>query len=570
MTVGALQAVKKSARPVHAAALIAAAMAIVTLPGVPFSGETAEAEADQAVAAVPADGLWLAPATEVPTARQPLAQAVEALNEDQAERAMPVFAKSTSDPLIGGYAMLYLGRAQLALNRTQEGASTAKQLLATHPSGHLADAALWLAADAAELQGDWPEVVKTLQTLAANQPADPQRVQLRLGRAALKVDDRRVANAALNKVYYEYPLTVEAIEARQELDKVAAPKVPEPPTPERIQLDFGRAERLYSAARYTDARKAFDLVRPIVAGDERQMADLRLAQCDYHLKRYQAAHDALRAYVDRSRNRLQEAQFFLLNSIRQLGRKDEYQALVRAFVDGNPGHQFAEAALNELGTFWILENEDAQSRRGLRRDVPAVPEGPLRRARGVESRLVGLQERRVRRDRSASSNRPPLSFPRADYRPTWLYWTARSRQALKDREAAEAGFRQVIADYRNSYYGRQATAEIERMLAPTRPAGAGAVAPARRTLPSTIVVTPPPPNAKLITRAAVRRDCTTTRSSRCERSSACPARRRCSTRRSPTRSTARAICVQRSPRCAAPIRNSWRTAGKRCRRQSSK
>jgi soluble lytic murein transglycosylase len=92
-----------------------------------------------------------------------------------------------------------------------------------------------------------------------------------------------------------------------------------------------------------------------------------------------------------------------------------------------------------------------------------------------------------------------LAFPRADYRPTWLYWTARSRQALNDREAAEAGFRQVIADYRNSYYGRQATAEVERMLGAKRPAGAGAIAPARRTLPSTIVVTAPPPNAKLIT-----------------------------------------------------------------------
>ena len=69
---------------------------------------------------------------------------------------------------------------------------------------------------------------------------------------------------------------------------------------------------------------------------------------------------------------------------------------------------------------------------------------------------------------------------------------------MKEREAAEAGFRQVIADYRNSYYGRQATAEVERLLAPTRPAGAGAVAPARRTLPPTIVAGVPPPNANLI------------------------------------------------------------------------
>jgi soluble lytic murein transglycosylase len=434
----------------------------------------------------------------VPAARQILAQAVEALNDDQAERALPVFARSTSDPVLGGYAMLYLGRAQLALNRTREGASTAKQLLSMSPTGHLGDAALWLAADAAELEGDWTAVVKTLQSLAANQPADPQRVHLRLGRAALKVDDRRAASAALNKVYYEYPLTVEAAEARQELDRVAAPKVPEPPTPERVQLDFGRAERLYSAGRYADARKAFDLVRSLLSGDERQMADLRLAQCDYHLKRYPAAHDALRAYADRSRNRLQEAQFFLLNTIRQMGRKDEYLALVRAFVDGNPGHQFAEAALNELGTFWILENEDAKAADVFAEMYRLFPKGVYAdRAAwkaGWWAYKGGQYAETIRIFESAA-----VSFPRADYRPSWLYWSARSRLAMNDRQAAEAGFRQVIADYRNSYYGRQATAEVERMLAPARPAGAGAIAPARRTLPPTIVVIAPPPNAKLIT-----------------------------------------------------------------------
>ena len=99
------------------------------------------------------------------------------------------------------------------------------------------------------------------QTLAASQPADPQRVQLRLGRAAVKVDDARLAAAAFNKVYYEHPLTIEATEAREELDKLAAPSPPVPPTPERTKLDLARAERLYNAGRHADARKSFDALR---------------------------------------------------------------------------------------------------------------------------------------------------------------------------------------------------------------------------------------------------------------------------------------------------------------------
>ncbi|HEY7475637.1 MAG TPA: transglycosylase SLT domain-containing protein, partial [Vicinamibacterales bacterium] len=315
--------------------------------------------------------------------------------------------------------------------------------------------------------------------------------------AAVKVDDRRLAAAAFNKVYYEYPLTVEADEAREELDKLNAPTPPAPPTPERVKLDLARAERLYNAGRYTDARKSFDALRTLVAGDERQMVDLRLAECDYQLKRYQQAHDGLRAYIDRAKNRQQEAQFFYLNALRQLGRKDEYLALVRAFVDGNPNQPFAEAALNELGTYYILENDDAKAAEVFAEMYRLFPRGVYgERAAwkaGWWAYKNGEYAETIRVFESAA-----ITFPRADYRPAWLYWTARARVAMNDRENAEAGFRQVIADYRNSYYGRQATHEVERLIAPTRPAGAGPVAPARRTLPPTIVAGAAPPNAPLI------------------------------------------------------------------------
>jgi soluble lytic murein transglycosylase len=477
------------------AGVSAAAALFAIWPTAPFSSDLTSA--DQAATAPAASDLWLAPAVEIPAAKQTLAQAVEALSEDQADRALPVFAKATSDPVLGGYALLYLGRAQLQLGREKEAAFSAKQLLSTAPTGHLNDAALWLAADAAELLGDWPAVVRALQTLAASQPADPQRVQLRLGRAAVKVDDARLAAAAFNKVYYEHPLTVEATEAREELDKLAAPSPPVPPTPERTKLDLARAERLYSAGRHADARKSFDGLRGFVGGDEREMVDLRLAQCDYHLKRYQPAHDALREYIDKSRNRQQEAQFFLLSTVRQLGRKDEYVTLVRAFVDGNPGHQFAEAALNELGTFYILENDDAKAAEVFAEMYRRFPQGVYaERAAwkaGWWAYKNGNYAETVRVFEAAA-----VTFPRADYRPSWLYWTARARLAMNEREIAEAGFRQVISDYRNSFYGRQAAHEVERLLAPSRPAGAGPVAPARRTLPPTIVAGTPPPNAGLI------------------------------------------------------------------------
>src|SRR5207342_1408670 len=86
----------------------------------------------------------------------------------------------------------------------------------------------------------------------------------------------------------------------------------------------------------------------------------------------------------------------------------------------------------------------------------------------------------------------------ADYRPAWLYWAARSHLELGHREAALTVLRQVIADYRNSYYGREARVETEQILTTMGLDGAGTVSPATRELPPTIAPDAPPANAALI------------------------------------------------------------------------
>jgi len=86
---------------------------------------------------------------------------------------------------------------------------------------------------------------------------------------------------------------------------------------------------------------------------------------------------------------------------------------------------------------------------------------------------------------------------RADYRSAWVYWAARAYEGLNDRAGAIAAYRRVIADYRNSYYGREAARAIQR-LAGDR--GAVALVSATRNLPLSIAAGPVPPNARLIRR----------------------------------------------------------------------
>ena len=61
------------------------------------------------------------------------------------------------------------------------------------------------------------------------------------------------------------------------------------------------------------------------------------------------------------------------------------------------------------------------------------------------------------------------AFPRADYRPSWLYWAGRSRDQLNDTATANERYRLVVADYRNWYYGRLAATLLTTRRQPVLP-----------------------------------------------------------------------------------------------------
>jgi soluble lytic murein transglycosylase len=55
------------------------------------------------------------------------------------------------------------------------------------------------------------------------------------------------------------------------------------------------------------------------------------------------------------------------------------------------------------------------------------------------------------------------TFPRSDYRPAYLYWSARSREHIAETQGASAVYRIVTTDYLNLYYGRLAYARLQKL-----------------------------------------------------------------------------------------------------------
>jgi len=447
--------------------------------------------------------LWLVPATGSADGAPALAVAIEQIAEDKAAYAIPALTRAATDPAIGLYARVHLGRAYLATGKTTLAEEMADQVIGTRPTGYLANAALRLAADAAEERLDWAKVLTSLRALSLLNPVAPELVHLRIAQAAREVGDLPAAHSAFSKVYYEYPLTPEANAAADALARLSRST-----PPEKAALDLSRAHRFFGARRYADARKAYEPLRASAEGDERQLIELRLAECDVYLKHYPQAREALRGHIDRPGPLQSEAQYFYLTTIRELGREDEYLSLARTFIDAYPDRALAEQTLNELGTYFILKNDDGRAAEFFTELVRRYPLGTFADRANWKAGWWAYKNANyaetIRLFESAA-----VTLRRADYRPSWLYWAARSRAALGDFDAAFAGYQQVIADYRNSYYGREAVRAIASLPAEavvrtsTRPAPSSRAAvppPPATTSPAGIALKPgdPPANAAIV------------------------------------------------------------------------
>ena len=440
--------------------------------------------------------LWLAPAAgdARPNA---VATALAHLDDDKPALALPALRRSASLPVVGRYVRLHQGRAELADTQLDNAAASAAAVLATKPEGYLLETALWLAADAAEARLAWADATKALSALTTHPlvAASMANALHRLGLAAQQAGQPDLAVKAFTRVHDEFSASAEASDSTKALLSLA-PSF-QAATAERLTVAMSRAHQLYAARQFPDARLAYEGVRPLVGKIDRDLVDLRLAQCDARVKRYPEALAALEAYIGAGGANRDEAEYFRLGVLRDMGRHPEYLRDVRTFVDSGRNPVFVESALNDLGTHFILTDDDAQAAAVFTESYDRFPTGAFAgRAAwkaGWWAFSSGKYAETVRLFESAAQG-----LRRADYRSGWVYWAARAHERLGQRDRALAGYQQTMADYGNSYYGREAARVVGQMLAASRPASAGTVTPVRRGARVNFSPGAPPSNVPLI------------------------------------------------------------------------
>lgn len=388
-----------------------------------------------------------------------LQTALKLYAQEKYEQALGRFTAAASpDSPLRDYAAYYAGVSELRLKRFEAARRRFGEL--KDENGFLAEAVSLGEAEAAQGLGDYSAAAKIYERLLRGKPIDEPAILLSLATAAAADNDRKRASEAYLRLYYQHPFSEFAPQGESALQTpgLAGEIQPIENGNTRYKLELARAERLFGSRRYPDARVGFLRLKPYATGDDAELVALRLAEIEYFTDRYRDAREALEPYLA-SGARQAEARFFYLMAQHGLKNEDAFVALVRALAKDFPASSWAEDALNHLATHYIQQDDDDDADVVLRDLYARFPKGRYaERAAwkiGWRAYRAGNMGDTVQFFESAAAN-----FPRSDYRPAWLYWSARARQTLGDAATSTARYQLTVTDYQNTYYGRLASTQL--------------------------------------------------------------------------------------------------------------
>lgn len=434
----------------------------------------------------PPSAYWLAPApaSAVTAPLKDFARAVVVIDGggDASSVAALVAAAALDASPLADHVKYYRGLVAQRGGRLDDAAATFGSVNTSNTRSYIAEQALWRLAEVQEQRGEYARASETFARLLAAKPADADRVAHRLGIARERAGDAAGAIEAHRLVYYDYPLAPDAEASGAVLARLGDATVA---FPARLDKTRARAAALYAARRWALARAAYVEVAAATTGEIHDGAEVRIAAADVQAKQFRTAVDRLRPLTGTGAHQA-EAQLHYALAVRGLGDVNGYVQAVAALADAHRQNPYAEEALNGMATWYVLADDDASAAEVFGMMVQRFPTGRFAERAAWKA---GWWAYRHKNDAAAIAyfETGARSFPRSDYRPSWLYWSARAKQRLGDTAGASARFVLTATDYLNSYYGRLAVAQL----------GAGA------SVPSSLVAQPglrppPPPNERQI------------------------------------------------------------------------
>lgn len=359
--------------------------------------------------------------------------------------------RDLAETRLADYAKYYEAMALQGLSRFAEADAILTPLVAKLQDGALKDTAKLKLAEVLIARPDLARAEQFLRTVTSDARGASEDFWMLLGQAEEALDHRDHAIEAYRKVYYGFPLSGRAAEAKTGLDRLQVTVGAGGP----VVDELARAERLFAGRRWAESRVALEPLLQEVSTEDRGRIALHLGEADYRLGRHKAARDRLKAYLDEAPKDA-EARYYYLSATRGMGDRATYISLSRALVKEFPDSQWAAETLDDLASFYIIDDKDDDADQVFRELLEKFP-----RHRYAERASWKVGWEAYRRQKFAETIKvfesAAVTFPRADYRPGWIYWSGRARDRIGDAPGAVARYRLAMVDYGNSYYGRLAS-----------------------------------------------------------------------------------------------------------------
>ncbi len=386
----------------------------------------------------------------------------------------------TTRPL-AAYSRYYTGVALAGLSRLSEADTLFTSMMTSRPDGYLREAIPLRLAEVAVARQDPARAETILRALIGEDLAAPEEAWLALALVEETVGHRDHALELYRRIYYDSPLSAQAVDAQSGIERLQSSSDISADLVTRAQR---RAQRLFEARRWAQARAGFEAIAKSVEGDTKDLVALRMAECDYYLDRHRAARDSLKPLLKHDALEA-EARFFYLSAIGELGDGKTFVSEARELVKDFPTSEWAAEALNSLASHYLVVDEDDEADLVFRELAQRFPKHRYAERAAWKAGWAAYRSQRFA-EAITFFETAAAAFPRADYRPSWLYWAGRSRDQLNDTTTANERYRLVVADYRNSYYGRLAATLLTTRRQPVLPS---ASAPLATTL-ATVKVPP--------------------------------------------------------------------------------
>jgi hypothetical protein len=159
-------------------------------------------------------------------------------------------------------------------------------------------------------------------------------------------------------VYYDYPLAPQAVDAQDGIARVETPSLL---LPDRFQRELARAQKLFEARRWAQARAGYEPILRAANGGEKELIALAprgMRLLPGSLQRLEKSAPSRSWMVAGARRK---RAIFHLAAVRGAGDSSTFVSLARGLVADHPDSDWAAETLNNLASYYIVDDRDGDA-----------------------------------------------------------------------------------------------------------------------------------------------------------------------------------------------------------------